>query len=94
MKRLLFIVAALILTTSASAEGIYGGFARDNPNLQNITPEQPMMSAEAKASDEIRVYHGLARQNPDLVGKRESSGPTGENPDIFEGFEPNPDLSY
>lgn len=91
------IVTLLVLAASASAEHVYGGLARDNPDIQGHAQEQATMRAESEVSTETtetKVYHGLAEQNPDLVGKRDPSGPTGKNPDIYEGFEPNPGLSY
>lgn len=88
------IVTLLVLAASASAEHVYGGLARDNPDIQGHAQEQATTAAKSEASTETKVYHGLAEQNPDLVGKREPSGPTGKNPDIYEGFEPSPGLSY
>lgn len=94
MQRLVFIIATLSLATSASAEHIYGGLVRDNPDLQPHAPEQAMMAAQSKVSTETRVYHGLAKHHPDLVGKREASEPAGKRPDIYGGFASSPNLSY
>jgi hypothetical protein len=88
------IVTLLVFAASASAEHVYGGLSKDNPDIQGHAQEQARMAAESEASSEIKVYHGLAEQNPDLVGKRDPSGPTGKNPDVYEGFEPSPGLSY
>lgn len=92
------IVTLLVLAAPASAEHVYGGLARENPDLQGHgqgqAKEQVAQPPESQTAGETKVYRGLAEQNPDLVGKREPSGPTGKNPDIYEGFEPSPGLSY
>lgn len=95
MKRLIAVAAATLLAGSAWAEHVYKGLAEDNPDLKQHETVEAAPAGRAGEVSEADVYKGLAEDNPDLHSDIETTKPpTEEDPDIYKGFKPNPDLKY
>jgi hypothetical protein len=87
-------IFATALSASACADSIYHRLAKGNQDLNNGQGFQPVLGVQPGVGTSFDVYRGLAKGNPDLFQRRESTGSTGPRPDIYQGLGRNPDLSY
>lgn len=97
MKRFIVTLAALLLVpVLVSAEEVYDGLAKDNPDLKSERMTGDVPASEVGPDPDAEIYHTLNDDNPDLPTDVETTKePTEDDPEIYEQAEPgNPDLTY
>ena len=95
MKTLIVTAAVVLFTTGAYADDVYHGLADGNSDLfdQHRSGES-MAAVQPGIGDNFDRYWGLADGNPDLFKRGQDSGIASDDPQIYQGFRDNPDLSY
>ena len=89
-------MASTMFTISASADGVYQGFAEGNTDLypHNVRNADAVVGVQPGVGDRLDIYGGFERGNGDLFSGSAGTGwSASKGPGIYGGFgERNPDL--
>lgn len=96
MKIIVTAIAATLFAASLSADDVYRGLAKGNPDLFDGHGRYDQMAGVQRGiGDSFDVYRGLADGNADLFKTRPGYfGESGDDPNIYHGISGNPDLQY
>ena len=89
-------IATTFFATGISANDIYHGLGDGNSDISNQwISATDFVGVQPGIGDSIDRYHGLADGNSDLF-KVDHGGPvgSGDDPDVYQGLNGNPDLHY
>jgi hypothetical protein len=95
MTKTLITAAALLLFASVQAADSRQHFISGNPDSDNSRGFYSAMGAmPAARSSNVDRYHGIAHDNPDLLGFELGSSQPHMRPDIYGAFGASPELSF
>lgn len=95
MKRLIGVAVTALFAGAVSAASTYHGLEDGNAELggdrtgvNNVTGVQPGVG------DSVDLYHGWAEGNTDLFQRQIPDSARSEDPDVYQSFGQNPDLTF
>ena len=95
MKTLIAAAAATFFAAGVSAHDIYGGLADGNSDLfDEHQPTERMTAVQPSVGDTFDRYQGWAEGNPDLFKGLPEGWVESQDPQPYQGFSGNPDISY
>jgi hypothetical protein len=93
-------IATALFTASAAAEHVYHGIAQGDGNLYSYGPgDDSVTGMQPGVGDSVSVYGRFGIGNDDLFTTEARGGSSVADPDrtlprIYQGFGPDPDLSW
>ena len=96
MKQLIAAIAATVFVAGVNADDVYKGLAQGNSELHDEHRVMATTSGvQPSVGDSVDIYRDLADGNPDLFRREVGPFPkSGDDPDIYQAFDGNPDLAF
>lgn len=91
------LATALLLSlflAPVSASHVYHGWAKHSPDLAGHAEQAELAAFEVGGSARADIYRGLDRGNSDLYTPPATGEEYSSAPDIYKGFDGNPDITW